>query len=732
MICTFEKKIYENAATGYCVAAFKTDDDSVPSDARSKYVSRDRKIHFTGVGYSIPATDAINLELDGKWQKTKYGVQLVIEHFAEVIPPTIDGIIGYLSSGLINGVGEITARLITDKFGLKTLDVIENAPERLAEIKGLSDKKIEKIVKSYSQNKELRNIVSFLSPFGITLNKAVKIKEKFGDKTLEVINETPFELCEISGFGFKTVDNIARKLKCKPNDTARIKAAAKYILSEAGAEGNVFIDQQELRDKCSELLNDGFDTVVVKNEEIRNAIIDSIRLNEIVNNNCHIYHPYMFKAEVNLAKLILIRSCLKSNIKGDVNKTVSLSQKKLGITLSETQENAVKTSLENNISVITGGPGTGKTTILKVIIEAYKRLSGRDDILLAAPTGRAAKRMAESTGIYSAKTIHSALGLFSDDCEASNGIDEGLIIIDEMSMVDLKLAYKLINSIKGDSIVVLVGDADQLPSVGAGNVFADIISSGCVACTRLDTVFRQNGTSRIALNAEKIRCDDSKLLYGPDFDFIQTDTENDTLGVVKQCYFDEIKKYGLGDVQILAPFRARGEISVKNINEVVREIINPFVGERNELFCDGKKLRLHDKVIQTKNKDAVNNGDIGIIKSIYEDDGDKNAIIEFFDGMKMDYSERDLDIIELAYATTIHKSQGSEYSCVIIPIRMSQYIMLKRNLVYTAITRAKEKVILVGEKRALMAAIHKNESGKRNSLLGERIKQYANEMKGTK
>ncbi|MBR0278079.1 MAG: AAA family ATPase, partial [Clostridia bacterium] len=592
--------------------------------------------------------------------------------------------------------------------------------------------KIEKIVKSYSQNKELRNIVSFLSPFGITLNKAVKIKEKFGDKTLEVINETPFELCEISGFGFKTVDNIARKLKCKPNDTARIKAAAKYILSEAGAEGNVFIDQQELRDKCSELLNDGFDTVVVKNEEIRNAIIDSIRLNEIVNNNCHIYHPYMFKAEVNLAKLILIRSCLKSNIKGDVNKTVSLSQKKLGITLSETQENAVKTSLENNISVITGGPGTGKTTILKVIIEAYKRLSGRDDILLAAPTGRAAKRMAESTGIYSAKTIHSALGLFSDDCEASNGIDEGLIIIDEMSMVDLKLAYKLINSIKGDSIVVLVGDADQLPSVGAGNVFADIISSGCVACTRLDTVFRQNGTSRIALNAEKIRCDDSKLLYGPDFDFIQTDTENDTLGVVKQCYFDEIKKYGLGDVQILAPFRARGEISVKNINEVVREIINPFVGERNELFCDGKKLRLHDKVIQTKNKDAVNNGDIGIIKSIYEDDGDKNAIIEFFDGMKMDYSERDLDIIELAYATTIHKSQGSEYSCVIIPIRMSQYIMLKRNLVYTAITRAKEKVILVGEKRALMAAIHKNESGKRNSLLGERIKQYANEMKGTK
>ena len=367
-----------------------------------------------------------------------------------------------------------------------------------------------------------------------------------------------------------------------------------------------------------------------------------------------------------------------------------------------------------------------------MLIDVYRELTGKDDILLAAPTGRAAKRMAESTGMLEAKTIHSALGLYSDDSEGEFSINDGLVIIDEMSMVDLKLAYKLFSSIKDNSMIVLVGDADQLPSVGAGNVFADIISSGCVACTRLDTVFRQSGASRIALNAEKIRTNDSKLLYGSDFNFIETETENDTLEVVKKCYLDEIKAIGIDNVQVLAPFRARGDISVKNINEIVREIINPYVGERNELFCDGKKLRLNDKVIQTKNKDTINNGDVGFITSVYDDDGEKHAIIEFADRMKVEYSERDLDIIELAYATTIHKSQGSEYSTVIIPIRMSQYIMLKRNLIYTAITRAKKKVILVGEKRALMAAIHKNESGKRNSLLSERIKQYAEKIKETK
>jgi len=732
LICTFEKKIFENSSTGYCVAAFKTDDESsVPKDARSKYAYKDRKIHFTAVGYGIPATDSIDLELEGKWQTTKYGVQLVIEHFAEIIPPSIEGIIGYLSSGLISGVSEITAKKITDKFGMDSLSIIENEPDRLAEIKGLSDKKIEKIVNSYSQNKSLRNIVSFLSPFGITLNKAVRIHERYGDKAMEVLNERPFELCDISGFGFKTVDSIARKIKCKPNDKMRIKAAAKHVMSEMKSEGHVFMDQQELRNKCFELLNDDLQHISVTDNEIRDCLIELIRAKNLMNNNGNIYSPYMFKAEVELAKMITDRVFQSTTVHPDLDNLVDTAQKLRGISLSDAQSEAVKMCFKNNLSVITGGPGTGKTTVLKIIIDVYKMIYGTDDILLAAPTGKAAKRMAESTGMPGARTIHSALGLTTDEGEEKNEIEERLVIIDEMSMVDLSIAYKLFNSVSRRSKIVLVGDAEQLPSVGAGNVFFDILNSECVEVTKLDTVFRQSGTSRIALNAEEIRNNGSKLLYGSDFNFITAATDTEALEILKHCYVQEVDDIGIDNVQVLAPFRTRGDTSVKNINEVIREMINPFVGDQNELFCDGNKLRLNDRVIQLKNVNGINNGDVGFIKSIYLDEDElKHAIIEFSDGVRADFPERELDIIDLAYATTIHKSQGSEYSTVIIPIMMSHYIMLKRNLIYTAITRAKKKVILIGEKRALMAGIHKNDSAKRNTLLSERIKMYVEEQKG--
>lgn len=721
--------IFENNNTGYCVAAFKTDDEaSVPKEARSKNIFPDKKTHFTAVGYGIPATDSIELELEGKWQTTKYGVQLLIEHFAEIIPPSIEGIIGYLSSGLIRGVSEITAKKITDKFGLDTLSIIENSPDRLSEVKGLSDKKISKIVDSYAQNKSLRNIVSFLTPFGITLNKAVRIQDAFGEKAMEILNERPFELCDIPGFGFKTVDSIARKIKCKPNDKMRIKAAAKHIITEMKSEGHVFMDQQELRDKCFELLNDDLRYISVTHDEIRNCLVELIRSRNLINNNGNIYSPYMFKAEVELAKMIAERVFSEAVVYPNLDVLIDSAQKHQGIMLSKAQSEAVKMCFSNNISIITGGPGTGKSTVLKVVVEVYKTLTGKDDILLAAPTGKAAKRMGECTGMPGARTIHSALGLTTDEAEEKNVIEDGLVVLDEMSMVDLSIAYKLMKSVSKDSRIVFVGDAEQLPSVGAGNVFSDMLNSGCIEVTRLDTVFRQSGTSRIALNAEEIRNNGSKLLYGNDFNFITATSDTEALEIVKHCYIQEINDVGIDNVQILAPFRSRGETSVKNINEIIRELINPFVGSRNELFCDGNKFRLNDRVIQLKNVNGINNGDVGFIKSVYPDEDDvKHAIIEFSDGIRADYPERDLDIIDLSYATTIHKAQGSEYSTVIIPIMMSHYIMLKRNLIYTAITRAKKKVILVGEKRALMAGIHKNDSAKRNTLLSERIKMYVDQ-----
>ena len=728
MICTFEKKLFENPSNGYCVALFKTEDTSVPVEARKKSSSPTSKITFTGFGYKIPATDAIKLDIIGQWKKSaKYGIQFAIEQWAEIVPPTIEGIVGYLSSGLIRGVSEITARKITDKFGLRSLEIIENEPERLNEIHGLSDKKIEKIVESFSKNKELRNIVSFLSPHNITLNKASKIYDKFGVKSMEVLHERPYDLCLVKGFGFVTVDTIALKLKCKPNDPMRIKECVRYIMGEFEGKGHVFVPQQELRDACFKQLNKGFKKVAVTADEIREVLVREIRADRYKNNNGYIYRPYLFEAEVMLSKFLVQRKYQPAKLWGDVRSAMDRSQASRGIILSDAQCDAVKMCFENNISLITGGPGTGKTTVLKVIIDVYKELTGKDDILLAAPTGKAAKRMSEGTGILTAKTLHSALGLTGDDDkEGDVVIKSGLVIVDEMSMVDIRLAYRLFKNMEPHCSVILVGDADQLPSVGPGNVFRDILRSESIACTRLDTVFRQSGMSRIILNAEKIRTDETSLLYGSDFNFIPAETEQETLEIMKHCYFEEVKRIGLDNVQILAPRREVGETSVLNINTVIRDIINPYVGEKNELYCDGRKFRVNDKVIQVKNKNGINNGDAGIIKSVFVDpDEEKHAIIEFSDHVEKSYSESELGLISLAYALTIHKSQGSEYATVIIPILMRYYHMLKRNLIYTAITRAKQKVILIGEKRALMAGIHQNDSSKRNSFLAERIKQYA-------
>ncbi|MBE5040525.1 SF1B family DNA helicase RecD2 [Ructibacterium gallinarum] len=731
MICTFAKKLFENPSNGYCVALFQTDDSSVPEEARKKDKWPSSKITFTGFGYKIPATDAIQLDIIGKWKKSqKYGIQFAIEQCAEIVPPTVEGIVGYLSSGLIRGVSEITARKITDKFGLRALEIIEKEPKRLSEIRGLSDKKIERIVESFSRNKELRNIVSFLSPYDISLNKASKIYDKFGVKSMEILNETPYDLCAVKGFGFLTVDKIALKVKCKPNDKMRIRACADYLMTEFEAKGHVYVPQQELRDACFGQLNQGFKITAVTADEIRNALIEEIRAGRLVNNNGLIYHPMMFQREVELAKSLSDRSLLSPPEWGDVEGALDRAQAKREITLSDAQCEAVRMCFHNNLSLITGGPGTGKTTVLKVIIDVYRDLTGSDDILLAAPTGKAAKRMAEGTGMLTAKTLHSALGLTKEeDKEAHCSIKSGLVIVDEMSMVDIRLAHRLFRNMDSKTTVVLVGDVDQLPSIGPGNVFRDMLQSECIPVVRLDTVFRQSGVSRIVLNAEKIRNGTTGLFYGNDFNFIDTASEEETLEMIKRCYFDEVKKSGLEHVQILAPRREMGETSVLHINNTIRDIINPYVGEKNELYYDGRRFRIHDKIIQNKNMDGISNGDIGVIESVFTNDDEKFAAIRFSDGTEKCYAEDALGVISLAYALTIHKSQGSEYSTVIIPVLMRYYHMLKRNLIYTAITRAKKKVILIGEKRALMAGIHQNDSSKRNSLLAERVKQYVGDKK---
>lgn len=519
MLCTYERTIYENGDNGFCIALFTTQDSTVPAAARSRSVST--LISFTATGYRLPTTKAIDVELDGRWENSKYGLQYVVDSFTEVIPKTKDGIIGYLSSGLIKGIGEKTARAIVAKFGLNALEIIAKTPERLTEVKGITGKKLEKITQSYQQSVAVRDVVTFLSPFGITVKKALKIHKEYGVQTMDILKKRPFELCKISGFGFKTVDAIARKAACRLNDPMRIQGAALFRMDESQARGHLYLCAAELRELSYELLNDGFDREVVSKTEINTELYQMVMGGILINENGNLYKPCNLSAEQKTAEKLC--GLLKAH-----SKTVSIeqelidAQKELNIILAPKQCEAVRSCFASNLSIITGGPGTGKTTVLKVILRIYNRLIG-GNILLTAPTGRAARRMSESTGHPDARTLHSALGLMGDDEDgyqtSGDALEADFIVIDEFSMVDMRLAKELFSRIRQGTKVLIVGDADQLPSVGAGNVFRELIGCGLIPVTVLDVIYRQSNTSRIALNAGAIHDGNSKLLYGENFVF---------------------------------------------------------------------------------------------------------------------------------------------------------------------------------------------------------------------
>lgn len=724
MRCTYDKTIFADNDTGFCVAVFATQDNTVPSAARSTYQNKDGHIRFTATGYRLPVTKAVDVELDGRWENTKRGLQFAVDSFIEIVPKTKEGIIGYLSSGLINGIGERTAKTIVGKFGLNTMEVLDEHPEKLLEIKGISPKKLEKITASYTQSKAIREIVTFLSPFGVSVKKAAKIQKEFGAQTMDVLKNRPFELCAISGFGFTTVDNIARKASCELNEPLRIRGAIQYVLDEVTMEGHLFLHKTDLCDKAHILLNKGFVKEVVTLREVQTELYHLVVATRLLSENGNVYKPKSLMAEADTAKRIaeLLMAASKSV---DISNELAEAQQSLKLILSTKQADAVKMCFAHNMAIITGGPGTGKTTVLKIVLEVYNKLF-KGKILLTAPTGRASRRMSESTGYPDARTLHSALGLVTDEDDdflnSSDAVDADFVVVDEFSMVDMRLAAELFRRIQNGTKVLLVGDADQLPSVGAGNVFRELINCGLIPVTFLDVVFRQSGTSRIALNAQSINENKTKLLYGPDFEFISCETADDAAALVQQQYLKEIAQAGVNNVQILSPFRSRGEASVKSLNEAIRELVNPSMPAISEFKVGARTFRLNDRVLQTKNKGEISNGDVGFVKEVYiGEDNDSSLTIEFSDSRIVEYGKEDLDIVELSYAMTIHKSQGSEYDTVILPILTGFYIMLRRNLIYTAITRAKKKVILVGQKQALYMAIHRNDIDKRNTLLGERI-----------
>lgn len=727
----YDRTIYYNEASKYSVISVKTSDQSVPQQARSAFHHRDRLIRFVAVGYELPRTDKVSMILDGEWQNGKHGYQLQVESCEEIVPPTKDGVQGYLSS-LIKGVGEKTAEQIVERFGADALNVLENQPERLLEIKGITPVKLEDIQNSYAESRCMRNLMILLSPFKVTPVTATRIYEHFGARSVEILQNNPYELCQISGFGFKRVDAIVLKGNCPPNAPMRIHGAIYAALDvQRSDNGHLFLEKDALLKTATQLLNAKLPLpqMRVKPEEIETVLEQMILKGVLVSNNERIYQVKCFVQEDETALKIAQMLAEKPDM-ADVAPALAQVRDTIGISLSQRQSEAVYMAFRSNLSIITGGPGTGKTTVLRAVIEVFKRLYPNGKILLAAPTGRASRRMAESTGRNDAKTLHSLLGLLGESEyipkeKKDAPLDADLIIIDESSMVDMWLARQFFLRVRPNTKVVLVGDADQLQSVGAGDVFRELINCGKVPVTTLNEIFRQKKDSLIAHNAQNINADQSNLYYGEDFQFIKCKTQEEAAEIICNLFCEQAAAYGVDRVQILSPFRAEGLTAVDQLNATIRELVNPLRDELPDLKIGSKYFRVGDKVMQTKNNAKASNGDIGFIRSIGRDEnGVMKVKIAFSEERIAEYGIEEMAHIELAYATTIHKAMGSEYDVVILPIIRSHAIMLKRNLVYTAITRAKRKVIMVGQKGMLIMAIHKNDTGVRNTALGERVRNY--------
>lgn len=737
IVAAFDKVLFFNEASKYCVLRLKTANDMIPADAKSPYRYSDHLIRFTAVGYDLPRTNAIQMELNGVWQSGRYGCQLQVEHWQEIVPPTLEGIRGYLASGLLKGIGQKTADAIVQRFGTDSLNVLEHEPERLLEIKGITEEKLEDIKTGYAESKVMRDLMTLLAPFKVTPATALKIYEHFGPDGVKLLRQSPYRLCQVSGFGFKRVDAIVQKSGGDLLDPMRVQGALFYSLERSRSEkGHLYLGAEEMIKNSLQLLNEKIPQLDQKfrHQQVEDALESMILNNVVVSNKGSIYLPHVYTQESETA-------CKAVQMALEVPEPVHLApvmeriKGQLGISLSKKQSEGVEMVFRHNLSIITGGPGTGKSTVLKAVIEAYRTVYPQKIIKLAAPTGKASRRMAETTGIMDAQTLHSLLGLHGGDSwqKKKKDLIADLVIVDESSMMDMWLTWQLFQRLRPGTKLLLVGDADQLESVGAGDVFHELIDSGIVPVTVLDEIFRQAKDSPIPHNAKYINEGSTELYFCRDFAFIQADTQEEAAILVRSLYKREIAQSGIDQVQILSPYRTRGAASSDALNETIREEVNPPLEGKPEVMFGGSMFRLDDRVMQMKNNGLIQfrddtgreltsgvfNGEIGRVHDIQP-----GKVVVNFDDRYADYSLDDLSELTLSYASTIHKAQGSEYDTVIIPLLMAHRILLTRNLLYTAVTRAKRRVLLVGQIKALYTAIHTSRKGKRKTLLAERMRVY--------
>ena len=716
-----ERITFHNLDNGYCVL---------------KVQAKGHREPVVVVGHLSSAIAGEFIEAKGEWiTDRQHGPQFKAGELRTTPPHTTSGIAKYLGSGLVKGIGPKYAQKIVDVFGDKTLDVIDRSPAFLKQVKGLGPKRIELIRASWKQNQAVHKIMAFLQSFGIGTARAVRIYKTYGENAVEQVRSNPYRLStDIWGVGFRTADELAQKLGIPRDSPRRAEAAVRYILQEASAKGHAGLPQEVVREQTAalteiagEIIQKAIDELRLQDELVLEQLPPTLALPDLSD---LLYLKPLHLAECGVARgMIALRSGVHPLPAVDVPKALAWVEQKMGIEFAEAQREAVRQAITQKVLVLTGGPGTGKTTIVRAILEIFRAKQQR--VALCAPTGRAAKRLTESTG-QEAKTIHrllefdAAIGTFRRSSE--NPLDLDLLVVDETSMADLTLTNQLLRAVPAWACVVFVGDRDQLPSVGAGRVLADFIDSGSVAVVRLTEVHRQAGASCIVRAAHAVNRGEepeSALPGQGDFFIIEADEPATVLERIVTMVKERIPaKFNLDpfrDVQVLSPMN-KSELGVLNLNSVLQAALNPQQDRNQEVARFGVTFRRGDKVIQTQNnyQREVFNGDIGRITDV---DAVNQSLSVEYDGRDIEYDFGDLDELQLAYCTSIHKAQGSEYPAVIIPVHTQHYVMLQRNLLYTGITRGRKLVVLVGSKKALWIAVNKADQARRYSLLSSRLRQ---------
>ncbi len=705
--------VFHNETTGWIVATVRlASSDGGAAEGETATV----------VGHCTTAWAGEEIRASGRWvQDPAHGLQFKADEISCVAPTSAEGIKRYLSSGIIRGIGPKFAARIVAKFGDRTIDVLERDSGRLLEIKGVGEALRRAVKKGWDENRGTRDAMLFLQGHGISANASAKIYRQYGANTVATVKANPYRLCsDIWGIGFLKADEIARKVGIAFDSPLRAKAGLYHVLQTMSEEGHCYAEAQDLLLRASESLRIPVDT-------LEPALREEIAESKLVDDGGRIYLRRLHRAERTVAHRIVVMTDTRPGfapIKAE--SAVKWVSQRLPFALSPQQASAVRMALENKFSVVTGGPGVGKTTIIKALCDIWS--AKKLDVRLVAPTGRAARRMSESTG-RDAKTVHRLLKWNPQEAkfvhDATNPIEADCFVVDECSMIDIELAQALFSAIKATSVVVLVGDTDQLPSVGPGNVLRDIIDSGVVPCTRLDVIFRQKTGGQIVRNAHRVNMGEGFLppedAATSDFFFVPCDDPQRTLARVlemverripRRCNFSPLK-----DIQVLTPMR-KNLLGADNLNVELQRALNP-TGPALTRF--GRAYRVGDRVMQVRNnydKDVFN-GDIGFVSAVSQRD---QSLEVDFDGRSVDYSQGELEELVHAYATSIHKSQGSEYPAVVIVIAKQHYMLLQRNLLYTAITRGKKLVCVVGSPWAVSKAIENTSTAQRRTALALRLR----------